>query len=223
MYKTRMFITECNGIITSRQETTLAKSDLFGTPYYTHNQIDIPHESKIMTGDKVEFYDQNWKRKSDVELIDEGKIPMPQGYIREGSNLRQMTRDERIISGLDEPSPGTKIIDGKIKPMTEIELINAGLVELQPGQKIVGDEIVSMSLQEKLTAKQISKEEYDQQIAAENEAELQNRLAALQTPEAFAMAEVDEVYAVERKAKLIALLTVKQQKGYPLVVDWSRC
>jgi len=42
----------------------------------------------------------------------------------------------------------------------------------------------------------------------------------LQTPEALAMAELDDNYAAERKAKLAALLAVKQQAGWPETVAW---
>ena len=52
------------------------------------------------------------------------------------------------------------------------------------------------------------------------EAELQRRLAELQTPEALAQAEIDEGYAAERKAKLAALLSVKKQNSWPLEVIW---
>jgi hypothetical protein len=50
--------------------------------------------------------------------------------------------------------------------------------------------------------------------------ELGRRLAELNTEEAKAMAEIDGDYAAERKAKLLALLAVKQQPGWPLNVEW---
>jgi len=52
------------------------------------------------------------------------------------------------------------------------------------------------------------------------EDELQRRFAALQTPEILARAEVDEEYAAERKAKLKALLEVREQPGWPLEIVW---
>jgi hypothetical protein len=104
-----------------------------------------------------------------------------------------MTKEERVIAGLDEP---------------------------QPGYKVEGEEIVPMAIEERLEAGQITQEEYEQRMAAENNAELQRRLAELQTPEALAQAEVDEEYAAERKTQLAALLAVKQQEGWPLAVVW---
>ena len=55
---------------------------------------------------------------------------------------------------------------------------------------------------------------------AEVQAELDRRLAELQTPEMTAQAEIDEEYAIERKKKLKELLAVKDQKGWPLEVKW---
>jgi hypothetical protein len=52
------------------------------------------------------------------------------------------------------------------------------------------------------------------------QAELDRRLAEIQTPESLAQAEMDEEYAAERKAKLAALLAVKQQPGWPFTVEW---
>lgn len=57
-------------------------------------------------------------------------------------------------------------------------------------------------------------------LEREADAELRRRLGELQTPEALARAETSEDYAAERKAKLAALLAVKQQPGWPVTVEW---
>jgi hypothetical protein len=54
----------------------------------------------------------------------------------------------------------------------------------------------------------------------EAEAELNRRLAALNTEQAKARAEIDEAYAAARKTKIAALLAVKTQEGWPLSVAW---
>jgi hypothetical protein len=59
-----------------------------------------------------------------------------------------------------------------------------------------------------------------QEKEREAQEELNRRIAALNTEEAKAMAELDGDYAAERKAKLLALLAVKQQPGWPLAVKW---
>ena len=192
--KTRMFITEFAGVITSRQETSLPQSNLFGTPWYMHNQIDVPHDAQIIIGDRIVFYEQKtWERKSDTQLIDEGLLPMPAGYIREGDELRPMTAEERIIAGLDEPPRGYKVMDNGIVEMTPTEMIKAGL---------------------------LTQHDYEQSIAANNKRELEMRLEELQTPKATALAELDKAYAAERHAKMEALLAVEEQPGWPLDVVW---
>ena len=241
------FITLSNGVITGQHFGDL-NADLFGTPYYGHERQQIPPTARVREFDKLIYYDDNWVRISDVQLIDDGLLPMPEGYVREGDELRRMTDEERILSGLDAPRPGTKIVDGKIVPMTQMERIEAGLEEmpngfkcgpngeaipmthierinagidtLPKGMKIVGNELVSMSLEEQFKARQITQEELDGFVIAQNEAELNHRLSDLQTPEALAQAEIDDKYAAERKAKLIELLAVKKQPSWPLEVEW---
>ena len=241
------FITLSNGVITGQHFGDI-DADLFNTPYYGHERLQIPPTVRVREYDKLAFYDDDWARKSNIQLIDEGLIPMPEGYVREGDELRKMTGEERILAGLDAPQPGTKIVDGKIVPMTQMERIEAGLEEmpkgfkygpngevipmtqierinagidtLPKGMKIVGNELMPMTLDEQLKAGQITQEEIDRFITAQNEAELNRRLAELQAPEVLAQAEIDDEYAAERKTKLIALLAVKKQPGWPLVVVW---
>ena len=241
------FITLSNGVITGQHFGDL-NADLFNTPYYGHERLQIPPTARVREYDKLVFYDDDWTRKSNIQLIDEGLIPMPEGYVREGDELRKMTDEERILAGLDELWPGTKIVNGKIIPMTQmerieagleempngfkcgpngeaipmtqIERINAGIETLPKGMKIVGNELMPMTMDERLEAEQITQTEFDDIIKDKNENELSLRLSELQTPEVLAQAEIDDEYAAERKAKLIALLAVKKQPGWPLEVVW---
>ena len=57
---------------------------------------------------------------------------------------------------------------------------------------------------------------YEQQATAE----LNCRLAELNSEEARARAAIDEEYAAAWKAKIAALLAVKGQQGWPLEVEW---
>ena len=186
------FITVINGVITGQHFGDI-DADFFDTPYYGHERVVIPNGVHVRELDKVEFYYNDWERKSNMQLIDEGLLPMPEGYIREANEFRRMTQEERI---------------------------KAGLEELSSGMKIEGDKIIPMTIQEQVAAGQITQADYESRLAAGNTAELQHRLAELQTPEALAQAEIDEVYAAERKEKLTALLAVKKQDGWPLVVVW---
>lgn len=191
----KYFITVCCGVITDVHSGDI-NADFFGTVYYGHERVEIPKEavSRIRAKDRVEFYDQTWNRKSDIRLIDEELLPLPEGYVREGDDLRKMTKEERVTAGLDEPPAGQKLDEE--------------------------GELVPMTLQERVEAGQITQGEYRQLLAAANESELNRRLAALQTPEALARAEINEEYAAERKAKLTALLAVKEQEGWPVTAEW---
>jgi len=187
------FITELNGVITGKHHGDIG-ADLFGTPYYGHNKVPVPFDTEAVMLEPLKFYTQDWKRKPDVQLIKEGLLPMPRGYKWDGEALRTMTAEERIIEGLDEPQPGYKIEDGKL---------------------------VAMTLREQLEAGKISQDEYTERITAINKTELNRRLATLiDDEESKAQAEIDEEYAAERKAKIIALLAVKKQLGWPFTVEW---
>jgi len=186
------FITTLNGVITGSHAGDI-NCDFYGTEFYGHERVEVPKGTKVTISDHVDFYDENWVRKSNVQLIDEGIIPMPEGYVREGDELRKMTQTERILVGVDAPPLGYKVTNGEIVPMTLEEQVAAGLV---------------------------TQAELDQRTAAVNTAELQRRLSELQTPEAVAQAEIDDAYAAERRAKMAALLAVKQQPGWPLEVKW---
>jgi len=186
------FITVLNGVITGKHHGDIG-ADLYETPYYGHEKIEVPFEAAIVPLEPVAFYTPDWQRKPECCLIDEGLLPMPSGYVREGDTLRPMTQDERVIAGLDSPRQGYKVEDGKIAPMTLREQADAG---------------------------QITQENFEELTEVENNAELQRRLSELQTPETLAQAEIDEKYAAERKRKLAALLAVKKQQGWPLEVKW---
>jgi len=186
------FITVLNDVITGIHSGDY-DADFYGTPYYGHGRIEVPSIDEIQTFDLTSFYTPDWKRKTDCCLIDEGLLLMPKGYVREHDKLRRMTPEERIIAGLDKPHVGTKVSGGKIVPMTIHEQLKAG---------------------------QISREDYERYVAEDNAAELQRRLAELQTPEALALAEIDEEYARARKDKMAVLLAVKDQPGWPMEAHW---
>ena len=186
------FITVSNGIITG-QHCGDIKADFSGTPYHGHKRIVIPKGITVSASDKLEFYDKDWRRIPDVQLINDGLMPMPSGYKIVGDELILMSQIERINAGIEELPSGYKIADGGLVPMSQEELLEAG---------------------------QITQEEYNQRFADKNTAELNRRLAELQTPEILAEAELDEEFAASRKTKLAALLAVKKQQDWPAAVVW---
>jgi hypothetical protein len=188
-----MFITTDGTRIIGHHNGDLAV-DLFGTPYYGLQRIEVPEKASIYPGEPLAYYNrETWERASNADLIHAGLMDMPEGYVIKNGSVEKMTREERIVAGLDDPEPGTRVQDGKIVPMTPDERYTAGLITEEQFQ------------------------EYKLQQAL---AELNGRLAALSTEEAKAMAEVDPDYAAERKTKIAALLAVKQQPGWPVTVVW---
>jgi hypothetical protein len=189
----KSFLTVKNNVITGVHDGDM-EADFFHTNYYGHDFIELPEGSGLpMQGDTLDFYDANWQRKTDGRLIDEGVIKMPPGYTREGETLRPMTKEEKIIAGIDLPLAGTKVSDGQIVNLTLDELHDVGLV---------------------------SDDEYRAVKKNEVQSELNRRLGELNTDEAKAMAEIDDDYAAKRKEKIKALLAVKNQQGWPLAVEW---
>ena len=187
------FITELNGVISGKHHGDI-NIDFFGTEFFGHSKVKVPAGTVVKIFDKTDFYDlKTWQRKPDLQLIDEGLLPMPKGWIRDGVELREMTQDERVLAGIDEPPHGYKVKGGKVVQMTPVEMIEAGL---------------------------LTQEEYSSRLEGENIAELQRRLAELQTPDILAMAEIDDDFATQRREQLKALLGVKQQAGWPLEVCW---
>jgi hypothetical protein len=186
------FITVLNGVITGKFHGDIS-AELYGTPYYGHEKVKVPFDAAVAPMEPVGFYTPDWKRKPDCCLIDEGLLPMPRGYVRNGDGLRPMAPEERVIAGLDDPPRGFKVSGGEVVPMT---------------------------LSEQLKAGQITQEAHDKRMAADNQDELNRRLAELQTPEALAQAEIDEGFAAGRKAKLDTLLAVKKQPGWPVKAEW---
>jgi len=213
------FITVFGDIITGKHCGDF-NADFSGTPYNGHKRIKVPPDAQITPGEPVTYYTDDWKRKSDSSLINEGIMQVPEGYIWEDDRLRRMTPAELITNGLEEMPVGYKIQDGEIIPMTPAERVINGLDEMPKGCKIIDGEIIPMTPEEQHEAGLINDEDWQQRKLEEAQNELNNRLQVLQTPEALAMAELDTEFAAERKAKLIALLAVKQQAGWPESVVW---
>jgi len=189
------FITVHNGIINGTHHGDI--DAVFCDPCFEGcARIEVPYEvlGNIFPGEPGNFYTPDWQRRPNAELVREGLLELPVGHVLDGETLR---------------------------PMTEVELFEAGLLE-KPGVKVADGKFVPMTPYEQLAAGQISQEAYNERIAADNTAELQNRLAILQTPEAIAQAEIDAGYAAERKKELTGILAVKKQPGWPLEVKWPQ-
>lgn len=122
-----------------------------------HISSETPIEGAIpvsdfygIVGDPVSYYNNDWTRKTDMELYAEGLKEVPKGKIIDGNNLRDMT---------------------------EIEKIKANIIPLPYGMKISNDELVAMSQEELLEAGLITEEEFHKQEAISLRSQLESYLS----------------------------------------------
>lgn len=87
----------------------------------SENTIILPENHEIMVGDNIAFYNDDYTRKSDIELIRLGLKEIPLGYKIENDNIVEMTFNEKIIAGLEELPRFFKIVDNNIIEMEEYE------------------------------------------------------------------------------------------------------
>jgi hypothetical protein len=189
------FITVFNGIITGKHCGDIPETQFFGTSFFGHEIIEISEEDskKILENDKLNFYKNNWVRKTDKQLLDEKLIGLPLGFVLENETIRPMTKDEKYIAGLLPPPLGKKIENGALADMT---------------------------MQEQFEAGQISESDYNLYVGSQNEMELDRKLAELNSDKAKLKAERDPDYAAERGSLIDALLSVEDQDGWPINVVW---
>lgn len=81
-----------------------------------------------VVGDPVAYYDSDWNRKTDVELIAEGIQSMPDGYKWNDtkSEIIEMSQIERIQAGIEKIPMGFKIEGGQLVTMTDEERLASG-------------------------------------------------------------------------------------------------
>ena len=84
--------------------------------------IILPDNHQVRCGETLEYYNDDFTRKSEAELIRLGLEECPQGYILDGESIRLMSFEERIIAGLDPLPTYQKIVDGKLVNKTDEEL-----------------------------------------------------------------------------------------------------
>lgn len=92
-------------------------------------------------GEPVVYYNDDWTRKTDIELYKEKVIPIPSGY--------RLNDDKTALVG-----------------MTQVEKINARLESLPAGYKIENGELVEKTNTEKLTDGELTQDEYNAKLIA---------------------------------------------------------
>lgn len=87
----------------------------------SENEILLPVNHNARVGEPLTFYNSDYTRKSDIELMKENLIEIPRGYKIENDTLVEMSFDERIIAGIDNLPSNMKIVDNKLVEKTEEE------------------------------------------------------------------------------------------------------
>lgn len=95
----------------------------------SENIIILPENHEARVGENIAFYNDDWSRKSDVELIQLGLISLPVGYKINNNNIIEMTYEEKIIAGIELLPTNMKIENGKVLPKSENELFNEMTLE----------------------------------------------------------------------------------------------
>lgn len=81
-------------------------------------------------GEPVDFYDKNWQRKSEFELMKEGLVEVPKGFKwnKFKTALEEMTKVEKIKEGFEKLQKNQIIENGEIRELTNSEMYKKGLL-----------------------------------------------------------------------------------------------
>ncbi len=93
------------------------------------NVIILPENHEVRVGDNIAFYNNDWRRKSDIELMQLGLKDIPAGFKLENNMLVEMTYIEKVIAGIEEMPANMKIEEGKLLQKSQEELFNEMTLE----------------------------------------------------------------------------------------------
>lgn len=95
--------------------------------------ITLPDNHEIRVGEPLTFYNSDYTRKSDIQLMQEKLIEVPNGYKIENDKLVEMTYEEKIIAGLEQLPSSMNIVNNTIIEKTEEEKL-AGMTTEEKAQ-----------------------------------------------------------------------------------------
>ena len=158
------------------------------------NIIILPENHEVRAGENIAFYNNDWSRKSDVELILLGLIGVPQGYKVENNQLVELTYEEKVIAGLEDLPSNMKIENGKLIQKSQDEIFN------------------EMNLEEK---ESFIRNKRDNLI---NEADI--LLLKYQEQVELGVINADDDYRLSLLQYKETLRNVPEQAGFPMNVVW---
>lgn len=105
-------------------ENNIIKGIYCGSVLEDENTIILPINHQVQEGDRLDFYNEDFSRKSDYELIIQGLIDIPKGYKIINETLVEMDYHEKIIAGLIPLPKFYKIDNNKVIEMEEQEKLS---------------------------------------------------------------------------------------------------
>ena len=93
------------------------------------NTIILPENHQVKTGENIAFYNDDWSRKTDVELMQLGLIDIPVGFKLENNMLVEMAYVEKVVAGIEEMPANMKMENGKLTQKSQEELFNEMTLE----------------------------------------------------------------------------------------------
>ena len=93
------------------------------------NVIILPENHEVRVGDNIAFYNNDWRRKSDIELMQLGLKDIPAGFKLENNMLIEMTYIEKVIAGIEEMPANMKVENGKLIQKSQDEIFNEMTLE----------------------------------------------------------------------------------------------
>ena len=87
----------------------------------SENIIILPENHEVRVGENIAFYNDDYTRKSDIELILSNLKDVPLGYKLENNQLIEMTYEEQVTAGIKDIPPYYKIENNALVEMAEHE------------------------------------------------------------------------------------------------------
>ena len=96
-------------------------------------------------GEPVSYYNPDWGRKSDIELMLSGLMPIPNGYKLTNTGLIEMSLKEKIDAGLETIPTGKKLDENETAfvDMSDDEKMEAGILSQEEYDQIQNARIIA--------------------------------------------------------------------------------
>lgn len=100
---------------------------------------------KGIVGEPVSYYNPDWTRKSDIELMLSGLMTIPNGYKLTNTGLIEMSLKEKIDAGLETIPTGKKLDENETAfvDMSDDEKMEAGILSQEEYDQIQNARIIA--------------------------------------------------------------------------------